>query len=297
MNLKSIIKGCVIFLVAIFSVSIILSQVYQKVIIFGSAKSELEISKIQDLNLVKQLIEQSQQKYDNWSEYEKVRERIRELRLSKDLYGLVRLQDEVEATWGKTQPIDVFGRNLYAGLMYDICSGISSYNFDNNEQYVLSRKCVKQALGKRDNMPIWQEVDLVNLLGGTNEYLLELVPEEKWVSDRKERVEYWGHAWQRLKGEVIENYDLTNRPVNKSNPTLEEKEKIKTFAKQYKLHQVKASFSKLFKNFLTEVYTKPPYNTLELKENLKKYVTDAELKNSILVEVEQKIVEQNSQDK
>ena len=233
----------------------------------------------------------------DWSEYEKVRERIRELRLSKDLYGLARLKDEVETSWGKTQPIDVFGRNLYAGLMYDICSGISSYNFDDNKQYMLSKKCVKQALEKRDNMPVEQEVSLVPFLIIPKHYIRAFT-DEQMQKNRKQKAEYWFHSWQRLENEINKNYNVQdNRPKKISNLSPEEKAKAETYSKQYKLHNLRTTYIKQFKDFVVETYSTPPYNNTEFESFLNKYVTDAKLKNSILAEVEKKIEERNSQNK
>lgn len=66
-------------------------------------------------------------------EYQKWKERIRALSESRDLSGLVHLSDKVEFVWGKKSA------KLYAGLMFEVCGAMGSYDFDNDEQYVLAR--------------------------------------------------------------------------------------------------------------------------------------------------------------
>ena len=299
MNFTSIIKYCVISLILGLLGIVAWSQVKQKVAA-ESEKIEFEFQtnkkiKIESQNQPK--VSQNQPPYDNWSEYESVRERIFTLKLSKDLFGLIQIEDEVEATWGITQPIDIFGRNLYAGLMYEICGGISSYDFKNNEQYFLARKCTERALEKRDKMPVQQEIDLVSFLSGTTEYNLKLASKDEWEKDRKERAEYWLHAWQRLENEFDKNYNFeANRPINHQNLTPQEKAKIEIYTKQYTLHKLRDSFFKQFKEFLVNAYAMQPYNSIELEGLLKKFVSDTELKKSILKEVGQKITEQTSQE-
>ena len=226
----------------------------------------------------------------DWTEYEKVRKRIFELSNARDLYGLVKLQEEVEGTWGKTQPISSLTKaNLYAGLMYEICGSFASQEFNNNERYSLARKCVKKALETRDKMLVWQEVELVPL-STTPEYLDKVFTEEQWKADRKKRAEFWFHAWQRLENEIDKNYDFeSNRPKKISNLSTEEKEIAENYTKQVKLHKLMKNFSKQFQDFVFWTYTLPPYDNSELENFLNKYVSDVELKDSILQKVNLKI--------
>lgn len=225
------------------------------------------------------------------AEYENVINKIRQLSEAKNLQGLADLFEEIEKNWDKNI-------GLYGELMYNTCGSISSHDFDNNEQYILAKKCVETALQHRDKMLVEQEINLVVFLGGTTEYVLNLVPQERWEKDRKERIEYWGHAWQRLINETDENYNFEdNRPINHPNLTAEERAKIANYTKQRILHKLKLRFSKQLKDFLVGAYTMPPYNNAELKTFLSKYISNLELKKSILADVEQKIIEQNSQDK
>ena len=233
----------------------------------------------------------------DWTEYEKVRKRIFELSNARDLYGLVNLEEEIEETWGKTQPINSVTKfNLYAGLMYFICGNFASQEFNNNERYSLAKKCVKSALAKRDNMLVEQEVNLVPL-SNTPEYLDKVFTEAQWQADRKERAELWFHAWQRLENEVDENYDFdANRPKKISNLSPEERAKVETYTKQVRLHRLKDSFFKQFKEFVVWNYTLPPYNNTELENFLDKYVSDLEFKKSILQEIKQKLRGENLRD-
>jgi hypothetical protein len=265
--------GILLIFLSVFS--IVWSQIYLR-------KSDPNLSQRSQNDLV-----------SDFSEYEKVRKRIFDLSNARDLYRLVELQKEVEETWGKTQPIDIWGRNLYAGLMFTVCSNLGSQDFDNDEQYPLTRKCVKKALESRDKMLVWQETDLVSFFNPRHEYLyLKLINQEQWEKERKEAVESWMHAWQRLDKEVDEKYDFeANRPKRYSNLKTEEKAKAEKYQWQLKVKDVQKSFSIEFRRFLVSAYATIPYNTPELEGFLNKYVKDVGMRKSILAEVEQKILE------
>lgn len=218
------------------------------------------------------------------AEYREIEKRIQHLNESKRVYELADLGDEILSRWKQ--------KNLgfYPSFLDKICGSLSGRDFDNTDQYLLARKCTKKALEKRGEMLVEQEIDLVGNLSSTIEYSLKLMPEERWPNDRRERTEYWGHAWQRLANEIDENYDFDAKfPIWSSKMTSEEREEARKYTRQRILHKVKKSYSKQFKDFLVGAYVMPPSNNAELERLLRKYVSDLEFKDSILAEIERKI--------
>lgn len=234
--------------------------------------------------------EQTRDEETDLVEYQKVQERVRLLSEAKDLYGLVQLSDGVESVWGSKSP------KLYAGLMVDICGTIGSRDFNNNEQYILARKCIKRALKKADQMPVEWQAKLVSFLRGDIEYLLKLAPEEDWSSDRKERMKYWCDTWQRFENEIDENFNFeANRVINHPKLTDAERRRAENYTRQRILRRDRESSSIEFRKFLVESYTKPPYNTPELENFLQKCVTDVEMRKSIVLDVQRKILEKRQE--
>jgi hypothetical protein len=220
------------------------------------------------------------------AESESTRKRIFELRQAKDLKSLVKLADEIESTWPQKNTI------FYAGLMITVCGELSSADFDNDQQYLLLRKYAKQALEKSEQMPIEQEVELVGFTGGTLEYSLKLVNEENWSIDRTERTKLWCHAWQRLEKEIDKNYNISKRFEPNYNLPLEKRrqEQEKDY-NQRKLHRIYKEFSKAFEMYATDVYSRKPENTSELRYYLNNCVQDSQLRESILTKVEKNLAD------
>jgi hypothetical protein len=230
------------------------------------------------------------------NEYDHIRNQIWALSNARDLDGLQTLQQEIENTWGKTQLINIFKANMYAGLMFTICGSYASQDWgnekNNNEAKELTRKCVKKSLQSRDKILVWQEIDLVVLLRPSHEYINKLLSQEQWEGERREATELWLHALERLENEIDKNYDIeANRPKKISNLTPQERAKSEKYTEQYRLRQVKTFFLKQVEDFLVGTYTLTPYNTPELEGFLNKYVKDVGMRKSILAEVEQKILE------
>jgi len=222
-------------------------------------------------------------------ESQKWKERIRALTESRDLSGLVHLSDEIDFFWGKKSS------KLYAGLMFEVCGAMGSYDFDNDEKYekyVLSRRCAKKALERAEQIPVEWELKLVSLLNGDIEYSLKLVPEENWRLDRRERLNHWCHAWQKLERAIDNNFDFeANRPISHPKMSAEERQKAEKYSQQRFLQQDKKSFSGQFEGFLVRAYSKPPYDAQELKSHLQSCVSEAPVRSRILEKVESRIIE------
>jgi hypothetical protein len=226
----------------------------------------------------------AQRQDDLLNESGKVRQRIFELRKAKDLSGLVKLADEVEATWPQKSII------YYAGLMIDICGDLSSADFNDDRQYLFLRKYTKQALEKSDQMPIEQEVVLVGFTHGDIEYVLKLVKEENWSNDRTERTKLWCHAWQRIENGIDKNYDVSEHVIPDHKLPAKERQRLRQ--KDYEqrtLRRIYKEFSQAFERYSVYVYSKKPANTPELRYYLESCVQDAQLREVILTKVENNI--------
>jgi hypothetical protein len=230
---------------------------------------------------------------DNFSleEHEKIRQKSISLSNAKKLYELVSLQKEIEETWGKAQPRDPkFGKNMYVGLMYRICGDLSSQDFDNDEQYIFARKCIEQALEKRDQMSAKEELALVQFVSGFR------IQKENWLDDRKQRSEYWVHAWKRLESKIDKNYVFGQTPVSRRNMNDEEKKAFQKYYEQRDLQRTKESFIKQFQDYLVGAYSLPPYDDAELEKFLND-LSDNEIKMNVLKKLDEKVKAKKSQDK
>lgn len=231
-------------------------------------------------------LKKQSQNQDKTAEFERVLSRVFELRNSRDLDGLVKLADEVEKEWVKK---DI---NYYTELMTQICGGLNSHDFGTDKQYVLARQCTKNALKHLEEMPVLGLPNLVIFLNGDLEYVTNQIPQENWAKDRRERTVLWGRVWQKFDNEIIENYDFElNRPIYRVNMTDEERKKAEIYNRQRFLQRDRKWFSASTQNYLIEAYSKPPFDMPELKEFLKKYVGDANLKSAVLAEVQNRMLE------
>jgi hypothetical protein len=258
----------------------------QIIIVFLSSCSQgdLVIKKTPTLQVQQQV--QEEKKSSQMIEYEKILRKISQIEEAKNLDELMKLEDSVNSEW-RTREIW-----FYTELMFSICGSYQSYDFGNNEQYTMARKCVKNALRKIEEMPVIGALKLATLLGGNNEYTLGKISISNWEKDRTERTKLWGRAWQRFESEIDENFDFeANRPVYHAKMTDEERKKAEKYNQQRFLQRDKKWFSQAFQGYLIEAYTKPPYNAPELEGFLNKYVKDVGMRKSILAEVEQKILE------
>lgn len=218
------------------------------------------------------------------NDYERISKEVARLGQTKDLKGLIALENLINTS----QFRENFG--LYTELMIKICGGYNTYDFRDAKQYLMARKCAKNSLKRLDEMPIGRATNLVAQLGGDNEYLLGIVPESNWKSDRTERAVYWFRAWQLLDKAIIRDYNFeSNRPIYHSKMTLDERNRAEEYNRQRFLQRDRKNYLIDFRRFILDAYSRPPYDTLELKNYLQKYVSDSDLRKEFLSGVEQRI--------
>ncbi|HKQ53961.1 MAG TPA: hypothetical protein VJT74_16415 [Pyrinomonadaceae bacterium] len=248
------------------------------------------------------------------NDYEQDRRRVKTLRQARDLDGLVALADEAEWKWA-TRDI-----TRYAGLMLEICGSLSSDAFKDDRQYVLAHKYTKLALEKADRMPIELEVELARYLQGGPEYVTGQAKAEDWPQDRSERTRLWFHAWQRLGSKIDRSFDFSKElppvippkeagrslpvgvaPEAIKDPKLraeyaaalaERKQKQEASYTQRKLQKTEKEFSEALRRYVVEAYSQSPSDSAELNYYLNNFITDAQLRQSILDEVTSRTAEQ-----
>jgi len=240
------------------------------------------------------------------SDYEQHLQTIHTLREAKNIDGLTQVADEVEAKWGAISP------HNYASLMLEIVNSLSGYNLNDARQYTLAIRYAKQALQRADALPLNSEIKLVRFLEGGPEYDTGQMKPEEWMQDRRERAKYWLHAWQRLNNEINRNFDFNNNrprlnllPPPGFGPAGIAPEAIKDpqarakyeadiaandakrleFNMQWELHNLDKYFTSSAKRFLAEAYSRPPYNTDELRQYLDSYHVDENTKRELLNQV------------
>lgn len=224
-----------------------------------------------------------QDKYSQ-EEFLKTRTRIFELSNQQNLDGLAALQDEIDNSWGKDQPIGEFGINKYAGLMYYLCGSFASRDFKNDKQYDLARSCIEKVLSSRDKMTISQELALVQFVSGFK----ETKAQKQDVNNRNKKAEYWLHAWNRLEIQVDKSFDPSQKtPVTKSNLTEDEKTKLVKYNRQKLLLKDRETYYPQFEKFITQNFSNNPSNVSELERLINRQLTDEDLKKSIIQLVKQ----------
>lgn len=239
-------------------------------------------------------------------DYRQYLQRIEALREARDLDGLVALADEVESKWSTLEAI------AYARLMREVSGVLGSYDFKDDNQYVLAVKYAKLALEKGDALPVETQAELALSIQGDMEYATGRVRAEAWPQDRTEKMRYLFHTWRRLESEIDENFDPNDRPVGNITPPRASglpagvvtdavkdpklraeyeaaietnRRRAKKFNKQLTLRKVRAAFSKQAEELVVEAYLKPLSDVGELRLFLESQVADKEARTRILNKV------------
>lgn len=245
------------------------------------------------------------QQTDSYTSSEQQRDfaRIKALSKARDLKGLVKLANEIELKWS-------YDPKTYSYMMVEICSSLASYDFKNDRQYILTHKYAKLALQKADQIPVENEIRLVQYLGGDAEYFTGQVKPEDWPGDRRERMQYWFHAWRRLNTEIDRNFNFNEPPLVNvpagpypsgiapeaiKDPQLRaryeaaiqtNKQRIEAFNRQQLLKKLEEEFRKNLRTFAVTAYSKPPFDQAELMWYLNTYIADDQLRQGVLDEVQ-----------
>jgi hypothetical protein len=133
---------------------------------------------------------------------------IDSLTQSRDLDRMLAFADEIEKKWENSIPAK-------SRLLAKISDSLSSYDFQDERQYVYSVTFAKKVLTRSDVIDVQLEHEMVSKLQSTSAYSSGVERPEKWPVDRKERVQLILHLWNRIRNNLDRTFDTTdirNRP-------------------------------------------------------------------------------------
>ncbi|MGA9997092.1 MAG: hypothetical protein WBP93_16865 [Pyrinomonadaceae bacterium] len=232
--------------------------------------------------------------------------RIKGAREARDINGLVRLGDEIEATWSKLDA------TRYASLMLEVCNAFSSTDLNDDNQYVQEQKYALLVLNKRLVIPANIEAQLVLHLQEDIEYGKGQLSAEKWMENRRNKAELWLRTWQHLNASIIPNFDFKDLPLENvapppgvagvagmspdaiKDPALRARyqravdsnnRKAENYRAQSALYKTREIFRDRMEAYLIRSYSRPPDNTKEIEAILKKHSVDEGTRAKILDKV------------
>lgn len=223
-------------------------------------------------------------------------------RAAQNLEEYEKLGDEIERKW------EAKDNESHARLMVKLCEPLASGTFNDRRQYALSRKYALSGLAKPNEIPLETELRLADYVTA-NLYLSTGTRGKDWQDARKTDVEVRFHAWKRLADAIDPNWDQNEEiflhplppkglknyvsgasPKTIKDPVLrseyekaiiENDKKIQRFNEQLDYRKRMELFSETMSRYAIYAYSAPPYNTDELNDLLKKYITDKSLNAKI----------------
>jgi hypothetical protein len=237
------------------------------------------------------------------NEYAKDRQRFANLRDKRDFQGILTFIEDIERKYnGDIKP--------YTYLLSEVSDALSSYDFGNKEQYLYSAKLSEKVLQNADSIPIEMENRMIAHLSGGLEHFYKLLPEAEWPKQRQKRIQYLFHLWNRLQNGIDRNYDFNapenkpvlnvpvpgpylpgSRPEDIKEPDIRAKYeeairanavKIKRRNLQIELQHLDKRLPDFVENFLVQMYSIPPHNLEQLREDIKAFNLQSERTERIL---------------
>jgi hypothetical protein len=241
-------------------------------------------------------------------EYKQERARIETLRKSfkpgpvNDLKQYEKVADEIQSKWSQRN------KEHYALLMLEICGPLSSGDFKGNRPRTLARKYALSVLEMPDAVPLTLELELTG-------HVMTLMctpyaPKgEDFAQRRRKDVEIRLHAWKRLIDAIDPTWNPKEvpwspnavgasmglpsgiAPESVKDPKLraeyeaalqKNRQKIKIYTEQSRLHKWLKRFPKRAEAYIIQAYSKPPFNSEELKQYLDKNIADKKTKDKML---------------
>ena len=247
-------------------------------------------------------------------EYDRDFNRIDSLRSARNLSGLENLGDEIHATWGKSEDKD-----HYYILVDCLTRALNSADFGLQnvvKKEILARKYALFALQGGDVVPLDVRINLMSCTAWIDgfEHRNGQTIGHAWTEQRADRTNLWLSAWQRLdqaissEQELIDAHPksplfmmngidggLTPEQQTERNKANQQRNKwITQLTTQKILNHMKTSYSPLAENYLTTVYSEPPYDVDELKRLLDAYISNPATKARILDQVSRNVKQQAS---
>jgi hypothetical protein len=235
-------------------------------------------------------------------EYEQDMKRLLSLSEMKDIEGLDRFADELQAKWNR------INEESYADSILAVCGNLSSGRFNDERQYNLARKLAILALTDPNEIPLETQLKLVGHV--MTDMITPSAPKgQEWARKRRKDLEVRLHAWKRLTKAIDPNWDPNDMPLatvplpigvsgitgmapeHIKNPKLraeyeaaieQNRQKAKKYAEQYTLRKWLRRFPHTAEEYIVRAYSKAPFDLAELKQSLEMYITDEKTRDRIL---------------
>jgi len=215
--------------------------------------------------------------------------RLRAFREKGTLEELLNLGSEIEHKWS------ILDGNLYAKLSLEFLSILTSNRYIDEPVIEISRNYAGQALKRADTFDLKFQWKLLLFLGNdSSEKLLD----KEQLQLRRERVEFWLHAFRRLENEKDPNFNPNDLPQLNIKPPhsvnlqagvspdaindieirakyekdiVANSKKTEYYNKQHGLRQDEAFFIKKGVDYISAAYSKSADNLEELESLLAQY--------------------------
>ncbi|MCP4612638.1 MAG: hypothetical protein GY845_28395 [Planctomycetes bacterium] len=229
-----------------------------------------------------------------------------------DLKSFEKFADEIQIKWSR------LNKEHYARLILEVCKPLSSGRFDDERQYSLARKYALLALVKPNQIPLETELELT---GHVITFMCTPYAPKgaDFAQRRKKDVEIRLHAWKRLIDSIDPKWNPNEVPLSPNvvagemglpgsvepqaieDPILRAEykraieanmQKSEKYREQNRLHKWLKRFPRNAEPYIIQAYSKPPFNSKELKQYLDKYIADKKTKDKMLDSVKKNIDKQ-----
>lgn len=237
-------------------------------------------------------------------QYRSELEKLGVLDRAKDFDSVVRVANDLNNRWGRS------GGQYYGLLMLEIGNLLENH-FSREGIFAISQKYISDALAKSETLPLWLEIRLLGFLSRDIAF-----PNSNhtasWIRERRAKAGLWLHAWRRLEKEINRDFDFNDRarlnvsppdesglpagivPEGIKDPKLRAQyeaalaanaKKGREYNRQFELRKLDETFPKTAENYLIRVYSKPPYQTEELRRYLLAYRVNRQVRERVLSQV------------
>ena len=237
-------------------------------------------------------------------------DRAKSIRQSTDRKELQQLIDDIHKTWPDAKDDD------YYRVILELCGALHSSAGKDLSRGLTARSLTIEAFDAPGDKAALFRVRLMLSLRNDPDYSNGSLRGAAWNKERPVRVARWLHTWAELKtalSKLPEKVELPQFEVQPpdgagimagmsskliKDPNLRKKyeDAIEANTETNRIYRLKEDlirYERLFvmpaKQYITEAYSKAPYNTAELEQLLARSVINAETQSAIIAEVKQRV--------
>lgn len=243
------------------------------------------------------------------NEFQKDMNRIAILTESRDMERLLQFSADLEKKWAKNIV-------AHSRLLAEISNSLSTYDFRDSRQYIYSVAFAKRVLKNSDDLDAQLEYEMISKLQSTSAYFSGVEPQEKWQSDRAERIRLILHLWNRVRNNIERSFDtedIKNRPMGNipvpgpytagirpediKEPDIRvryieaiaaNKSKAERYNLQVQLQKLDKVLPQFVERVFVEFYSLEPNKIKELEANMRLFGLATETRQRILDSVKQR---------